>query len=150
MIRRKLIQAALFCAATICGAPSISFAHHSFTAEFDVHRRVILHGTVAKFEMSNPHGWITLDVKDDDGRTTQWLVALSSPEFLLRSGWKRDSLKVGDDTTIDAVRSKDSPHTVAANVVTLPDGRKVRAGAPISPGDEAPPAGNSPTSGVQK
>lgn len=117
----------------------IAVAHHSFTAEFDLHRVVILHGTVTRFEMANPHGWITLSVKNDNGETMQWRIELSSPDFLERSGWKRDSVKVGDSISIEALRAKDGTRTAAANVVTLTDGRKVRAGAPVAPEEELPP-----------
>ena len=113
-------------------------AHHSFTAEFDLHRKVILHGTVTHFEMENPHGWITLSVKYDDGGTMDWRIELSSPDFLERSGWKRDSVKVGDFITVDALRAKDGSRTAAANIVTLADGRKVRGGAPVAPEEESP------------
>ena len=115
----------------------VAEAHHSFTAEFDLHRKVILHGTVTRFEMANPHGWITLSVKYDNGEPMDWRIELSSPDFLERSGWKRDSVKVGDFITVDALRAKDGSRTAAANIVTLADGRKVRGGAPVAPEEES-------------
>jgi Family of unknown function (DUF6152) len=124
--------------AVVALAPVLK-AHHSFTAEFDMHRVVILHGTVTRFEMTNPHGWITLNVKNDNGETMEWQIELSSPDFLEKSGWKRDLVKVGDFLTIEALRAKDGTRTAAANVITLADGRKMRGGAPVAPEEELPP-----------
>jgi len=132
------VRALALSAAVVALAPVLK-AHHSFTAEFDMHRVVILHGTVTRFEMTNPHGWITLSVKNDNGETMQWQIQLSSPDFLEKSGWKRESVKVGDFLTIEALRAKDGTRTAAANVVTLTDGRKVRGGAPVAPEGELPP-----------
>jgi hypothetical protein len=127
----------MLCAALLLAAPP-ALAHHSFTAAYDSQKPVTLHGTVVKFEMINPHGWITLDVKGDDGQPVRWLIELSNPNSLLRAGWKKDSLKPGDETTVDAYQAKDGSHTANANLITLPDGRKVFGGAPVAPHDETP------------
>ena len=108
-------------------------AHHSFAAEFDAEKPVTLKGTVVKWEMMNPHGWITMDVLGPDGRTARWMVETSNPNGLMRLGWSKRSLKPGDEVTVDAYRAKDGSNTANAARVTLADGRKVFAGSSGTP-----------------
>ena len=103
-------------------------AHHSFSAEFDGSKAVELKGTVTKLEWANPHVYFFIDVKDDKGNTVNWGCETSGPGGLLRAGWKRDSLKVGDQVTINGYLAKDGSHLVDARNVTLADGRKVFVG----------------------
>ena len=70
-------------------------AHHSFAAEFDFQKPVTLKGIVVRWEMINPHGWITMDVPGEDGKTTQWMIETSNPNGLMRLGWTKRSLKAG-------------------------------------------------------
>jgi len=108
-------------------------AHHSFAAEFDSQKPVTLTGTVVKWEMINPHGWITMAVPGPDGRTTEWMVETSNPNGLMRLGWSKRSLKAGDAITVEAFRAKDGSNTANAARITLPDGRKVFAGSAGTP-----------------
>ena len=73
-----------------------AFAHHSFAAEFDAKKPVELKGTLIELEWVNPHAWIHMEVKDESGKVTKWDCELGSPNLLMRSGWRRDSLKKGD------------------------------------------------------
>jgi hypothetical protein len=114
-------------------------AHHSFAAEFDFQKPVTLKGTVVKWEMINPHGWITIDVAEADGRATQWMVETSNPNGLMRLGWTKRSLKAGDQITVEGYLAKDGSHTANAASVTLADGRKVFAGS--SAGNGTPVSG---------
>ena len=109
-------------------------AHHSFAAEFDAQKPLTLKGTVVKWEMINPHGWITIDVAGPDGKTTQWMVETSNPNGLMRLGWTKNSLKAGDEVTIEGYQAKDGSNTANAARVTLADGRKVFAGVSGTPG----------------
>jgi hypothetical protein len=102
-------------------------AHHSFAAEFDDKQPVKLEGTVVKFEFMNPHSWIHMDVKTEDGKVERWKVETGSTNALFRRGWRKDSLRTGDHVTIDAFRAKDGSHTANASQVKLPDGRQVSA-----------------------
>jgi hypothetical protein len=110
-------------------------AHHSFAAEFDAQKPLTLKGIVVKWEMINPHGWITVDVAGPDGKTTRWMVETSNPNGLMRLGWTKHSLKPGDEITIDAYQAKDGSNTANAARVTLADGRKVFAGIAGTPSD---------------
>ena len=108
-------------------------AHHSFAAEFDAQKPVTLKGTVVKWEMINPHGWITLAVPGADSKTTEWMIETSNPNGLMRLGWSKRSLKFGDEVTVDAYRAKDGSNTANAATVTLADGRKIFAGSSGTP-----------------
>ena len=108
-------------------------AHHSFAAEFDAEKPVTLKGTVVKWEMMNPHGWITVDVTGPGGDKVRWMVETSNPNGLMRLGWTKNSLKPGDQITIEAYRAKDGSNTANAARVTLADGRSVFAGSSLNP-----------------
>jgi hypothetical protein len=113
-------------------------AHHSFAAEFDAEKPVTLKGTVVKWEMVNPHGWITVDVAGPGGEKVRWMVETSNPNGLMRLGWSKNSLKPGDQITVEAYRAKDGSNTANAARVTLADGRSVFAGSSLNP--QAAPA----------
>ena len=119
--------------------PACAAAHHSFAAEFDGEKPVTLSGTVVKWEMINPHGWITIDVVGQDGKTAQWMVETSNPNGLMRLGWTKRSLKPGDQITVEAYRSKDGSNTANAARITLADGSKVFAGSAGTPGAPGQP-----------
>ena len=109
-------------------------AHHSFTAEYDFAKPVTIQGIVVKWELINPHGWITLDVKDAEGKVVRWAIETGNPNALLRAGWRKDSLKPGDEVTIDGYLAKDGSATVNGVQVKLADGRKVLAASSAGSG----------------
>jgi len=111
-------------------------AHHSFAAEYDAKKPVKVSGTVTEMEWMNPHARFYVDVKDDSGKITSWNFELGAIPTLLKQGWKRDSLKAGDQVTVEGSRNKDGSNTANARTVTLPDGRRVFGGS--SGGDTAP------------
>jgi len=110
-------------------------AHHSFEAEYDDKKPVSLKGTVAKLDWMNPHIWVHIDARDDNGKVTRWSCEGGNPNSLKRSGWTRDAVKQGDQITIDGFRAKDGTNTCNARSVKLADGRHVFAG---SSGDGGP------------
>jgi hypothetical protein len=105
------------------------FAHHSFAAEFDVKQPVTLKGTVTKVEWTNPHVWIYIDVMDAQGNVQHWQCENGAPNTLARMGWTRNSLKAGDQVTVEGFRAKNDDKTANARQVILPDGRKVFSGS---------------------
>ena len=110
-------------------AASQLFAHHSFAAEFDANKRVTLKGTVTKVDWRNPHIYVYLNVKDDTGKVTEWACEGGPPNVLLREGWTRNSVKEGDEVTIDGAVAKDGSKRCNSRSVNLADGRRVFAGS---------------------
>jgi hypothetical protein len=104
-------------------------AHHSFSAEYDRAKTVQLKGAVTKVEWMNPHARFYLDVKGDDGKTTNWEFELGSPNGLMRQGWTRNSLKVGDVVSVNGSQAKDGSNLVNANNVAFENGKRVLGGA---------------------
>jgi hypothetical protein len=104
-------------------------AHHSFAAEFDVKQPLTLKGTVTKVEWTNPHVWIYMDVANESGAVEHWQCENGAPSALARMGWTRNSLKPGDQVTIEGFRAKNDDKTANARQIILPDGRKVFSGS---------------------
>ena len=111
-------------------------AHHSFAAEYDANKPVTITGAVTKLEWMNPHARFYVDVTETDGKVTHWNFELGAIPVLVKQGWRRDSLKVGDMVTVEGARAKDGSTTANARAVKLADGRRVFAGS--SGGDQAP------------
>jgi hypothetical protein len=117
-VRQTVIMARLFAALLI--VPAL-LAHHS-TAEYDLKRPATVAGVVTRFEWSNPHARIFLDVAGDLGAVEHWIIEIDSPNALRRMGWTKDSLKPGDKITCSGARAKDgSPH-LRCTQVTLAGG----------------------------
>jgi uncharacterized protein DUF6152 len=103
-------------------------AHHSFAAEFDADKAVNLTGSVTKIEWMNPHVWFYLDVKEENGNVVSWGMEMGSPNGLMRSGWTRNSMKVGDIVAVEGSRARDgSNHGNARAVVLTSSGKRLFA-----------------------
>jgi len=111
-------------------------AHHSFAAQYDANKPVTLKGIVSKVEWTNPHARFYVDVRDETGTVTNWNLELASPNVLVRNGWSRKSLMLGDEIVVEGSLAKDGSKMANARVVRLADGRRVFAG---SSGGDAPP-----------
>jgi hypothetical protein len=128
MKRVSLLGVAAASAALLTGAAS---AHHSFAAEFDRDMPITVTGTVTKVEWANPHARFYIDAKDDAGKTVNWDFELASPNGLMRRGWNRNSMKIGDTVTVTGHRAKNNPLVGNASTVTLADGKRLFAGSSI-------------------
>ena len=109
-------------------APAL--AHHSFSAVFDDKQPIKVTGTVTKIEWQNPHTWFYMDVKDETGKVTNWSMEMGSPNLLIRSGWNRNSLKIGDAVAVEGFRAKVGGPIANAQVVVLSStGQRLFAGS---------------------
>jgi hypothetical protein len=122
-----LVLTALISALAAKSAP----AHHSFAAEFDANKPFKFTGKVTKVEWMNPHTFFYMDVTDEKtGKVTNWGMEMGSPSILMRSGWRRDTLKVGDVVIVDGSMAKDGTPTGNARTVTLAaSGKRLFAGS---------------------
>jgi Family of unknown function (DUF6152) len=130
-MKRFLLGAGLLVAAALP-----VYAHHSFSAEFDATKPVTLNGAVTKLEWMNPHIWLYVEVKAEAG-VQHWQCEGGAPNTLTRNGWSKDSLKSGDEVTVEGYLAKDGSKTCNMRVVKLPNGQSVFAGS--SAGGTQPP-----------
>jgi len=124
---RKFI--ALLCVAASALAAHSTAAHHSFAAEFDANAPIELTGTVTKVEWANPHTYFYMDVTSPSGEIENWALEMGSPNGLMRRGWTRDSMKIGDVVTVTGSRAKDGSPKGNARSVTLAGGKRLFAGS---------------------
>ena len=96
-------------------------AHHSFSAEFDVGRPIEFTGTITRVEWTNPHAWLFLAARDDDGNVQNWAVELLGVNTLMRRGLTRDSIKPGDRLVIEGFGARDGSNTANASTVSRAD-----------------------------
>ncbi len=100
-------------------------AHHSFAAVFDVDTSVAVSGTVTKVEWMNPHAWIYIEVEDGTGESTNWAFELGSPNGLMRRGWTRKSVQVGDAISVAGYRARDGSNRGNVISIVLADGTEL-------------------------
>ena len=121
--------------ALLCASASLSlfvvsaWAHHSFSAEFDLKKPVHLRGVVTEVEWVNPHAWIHIDVKAADGQVNNWMIEAGTPNVLFRRGLNKNSVAVGSEIVVEGFQAKDSSFKGSGRDITLPDGRKLFIGS---------------------
>ena len=110
-------------------------AHHSFTSEFDINRPVELKGIVTKFDWVNPHGWVYVDVKGEDGKTVNWAIETGAPNAMIRRGVRKTDFPIGVEVTVKGWRAKNGTPTANGKSITLADGRNFALGTSAGGGD---------------
>jgi hypothetical protein len=101
-------------------------AHHSFAVFFDNEAGIVsVRGVVTEFSFRNPHGLIRLQVKEKSGETVEWKAETNSPSILERRGWKKDSLKAGDEIILEGWKARDGSHYMRMRKVTKADGTPI-------------------------
>ena len=101
------------------------WAHHAFSAEFDVNKPLTLKGTLTKWEMINPHSWFHLNVKGPDGQVSEWMIEGGSPNTLIRLGVTKSTVKVGTELTIEGYQAKEGSNKAVGRNFVLADGTRL-------------------------
>src|SRR6204780_2044942 len=101
------------------------FAHHSFASEYDDTKPIKVTGVVTKVEWQNPHIWFYVDVKDENGKVTNWAFSGGAPGQLMRRGITRDVIQPGMVVVVDGFHAKDGSNNGSGGRVTFADGRSV-------------------------
>src|SRR6184192_4132240 len=122
------MRAKLFVLGVLLLAAAPAWAHHEFAAEFDQNKPLKLKGTVVKWEVTNPHSWIHMDVKDADGKVSTWMIEGGSPNNLYRLGFTKESLPFGAEIVVEGYQAKDGSTRAVGKNVTFSDGRKLFLG----------------------
>ncbi|OFW17857.1 MAG: hypothetical protein A3H97_12570 [Acidobacteria bacterium RIFCSPLOWO2_02_FULL_65_29] len=107
-------------------------AHHNLIAQFSTNKPVSLRGTLTKMEWTNPHAWIHVSVKGEDGRAEEWAIETGSPLAMQRRGLKRTDFKPGIEIIVGGFAARDGSRTAAGMIVTFPDREVTSPGAETS------------------
>ena len=121
----KLTLGAAMVATGFLTLPAQVVAHHSFAAEFDADSPIELTGIVTSVKWSNPHTFFYIDVENENGDWENWALELGSPNGLMRRGWTRNSLKIGDTVSVTGSRARDGSLKGNAREVVLASGQQL-------------------------
>lgn len=116
MQKRLPIVVAAVAALLVLSVPA--FAHHG-VAGYDLAKTVTVHGTVTKFDWSNPHVVVYVDAKNDSGEMQHWTIEFASPVHMVRAGWSKNSMKAGDDIAIDTHPSRNGAPIGITSTITF-------------------------------
>ena len=130
-MRRNLVTTLLGTGLLLAALPV--FAHHAFSAEFDINKPLTLKGTLSQWEMINPHSWFHIDVTGPDGKVTEWMIEGGSPNALIRLGVTKNTVRIGTELTIEAYQAKEGTNKAVGRNFTLPDGSRLFLGGSAPP-----------------
>ena len=135
-MRAKLLLVAV----AFLAAPLTVLAHHSFAAEFDANKPLVLKGTITRVDLVNPHAWLYMNVTDSDGKVVNWAIEMGSPNALIRRGITRNTVPIGAELTVEGFAAKDGSPTANGRTLRMADGRALFAGSSNTgaPGDPRP------------
>ena len=119
--------------AVLMSLPGSANAHHAFAAVFNGEEAIEITGMVSKLEWMNPHTWFYVDVEDADGTLATWALEMGSPNGLLRRGWSRKTLQVGQEVKINGYRAKDGSDKASVKTVVFADGRALSGASSKGP-----------------
>jgi hypothetical protein len=128
-MQTKFAVATCVAGLAISGWAHQASAHHAFAAEFDANKPVNFKGTITKMEWINPHSWLHVAVKQDDGTVIIWAIEAGTPNVLFRRGFTKESLLPGTAIAIDGYQSKDGSHRANGRDLTFADGKKLFLGS---------------------
>jgi Family of unknown function (DUF6152) len=128
--------------AALLAAPLSVLAHHSFAAEFDANKPLVLKGTITRIDLVNPHAWLYMNVTNADGKTVNWAIEMGAPNGLIRRGISKNTLPIGAEITVEGFAAKDGTATANGRTLRMADGRSLFAGSSGTgaPGDPPRPA----------
>ena len=154
MMNKMTFRAVLGAAALTALVAGPSIAHHS-TSMFDMQKRVEVQGTVKDFRWTNPHSWLVLTATDPTNKGAEYNIEMNGPGYLVRNGWKRESLKPGDTVTVTINPLRDGSAGGNLVKVTTADGKELSAqvgggAAPAGAPGAAAPAAPQATPGAQR
>jgi hypothetical protein len=145
-IRGRLRAAVL---PTLLLVAGVAVAHHS-TAEFDYSRQTTIKGKVKEVQWTNPHSYIQLLVPEGDGKSTQWSVEIGSPSLNINMGWKKDSVKIGDEVTMTLSPARSGKPYGTLRVLTKADGTELKGvAAQVGGGRGGPGGAGGPPGGAR-
>jgi len=116
-MNRKLLFV-LVAIAMLAMFSGVARAHHG-VAGYDMTKTVTVHGTVAKFDWSNPHVVVYVDAKNDSGELQHWTIEFAAPIHMVRAGWTKNAMKAGDDITIDTHPSRNGAPVGISSTITF-------------------------------
>jgi hypothetical protein len=124
-MRNKLVVFPVIAVLLLLSLGGSAYAHHGFVSWFDMSRSVTVKGTVTGFDWTNPHSYIYLDVKNEKGSVEEWRIELGAPGMLARAGWRRDTLKPGDEITAIGNPAKDGKPLMHLSKMVFANGQEL-------------------------